>query len=399
MAGLTDFLFNGSPPPATTTYGSTSTSLPPWLENYFQGMVGRANVVAGEPYQPYGGPRVAGFNADQNSAFATVRNNVGAWNPYAAQGTAPLTEATQGPNPADAGMGYIAQAGQGPSATDATAPYLTSASQTWPGAANSYMNPYTSNVVDRIGQLAGRNMSENIMPSINDVFIKNGQFGSTQHGEIAGRAARDVNDSALAAQGQALQQGYTSSANIFNQDANRAAQVAGIAGTAAGTDMSARTNMGAAAGNLANTSINSGINLANAWSGLGTTASQAGLRDAAALQSVGDVQQTFGQKNLDTAYGDFVEQRNYPRDMVAFMNSAIRGVPATTSTTSANTGPSGSYQPAPLSQLLGYGLGISQLGKVLGAKRGGHISKNARPRPIVTDQTARGAGFMSRRAA
>ena len=55
-----DFLFEGKPPKAVTTYGQTVTDVPKWLSDYTQGLIARANAIAAEPYQAYGGPRIAG---------------------------------------------------------------------------------------------------------------------------------------------------------------------------------------------------------------------------------------------------------------------------------------------------------------------------------------------------
>ena len=61
MGGALDFLFEGKAPPSVTTYGSTVTDMPKWLSDYTQGLIGKANAVAGEDYQAYGGPRLAGL--------------------------------------------------------------------------------------------------------------------------------------------------------------------------------------------------------------------------------------------------------------------------------------------------------------------------------------------------
>jgi hypothetical protein len=37
---LSDFLFQGSPPPSVTTYGSSSASMPAWFEDYQKGILG-----------------------------------------------------------------------------------------------------------------------------------------------------------------------------------------------------------------------------------------------------------------------------------------------------------------------------------------------------------------------
>ena len=74
---LTDFLFNGSPPASTTTYGSSTSSLPAWYNDYTQGLISKANAIAATPYQQYQGARIAGFNPQQEQAFSNVNNLAG----------------------------------------------------------------------------------------------------------------------------------------------------------------------------------------------------------------------------------------------------------------------------------------------------------------------------------
>ena len=55
---VADFLFEGKPPPAVTSYGQSVEGMPKWLSDFTQGIAARANAIAAEPYQPYGGPRI-----------------------------------------------------------------------------------------------------------------------------------------------------------------------------------------------------------------------------------------------------------------------------------------------------------------------------------------------------
>lgn len=91
--------------------------------------------------------------------------------------------------------------------------------------------------------------------------------------------------------------------------------------------------------------------------------------DAASLEAVGTTQQNQNQRNLDLAYQDFQQQRDYPRQQLDWLSNIIRGIPNSaipTSTTSSQTGPSQVYQPSPLAQvgsLLTGIRGISALGQ------------------------------------
>jgi hypothetical protein len=77
--GLKSFLFGGSDVPASVTkYGNTATDTPAWYSDYTQGLIGKANAIASEGYQPYNYNRIAGFSDYQKSAFI-IAAGLGSW--------------------------------------------------------------------------------------------------------------------------------------------------------------------------------------------------------------------------------------------------------------------------------------------------------------------------------
>lgn len=307
--GVLDFLFEGSPPPSTTTYGTTVENMPQWLSDYTQALIARANAVAGEGYQAYQGPRVAGFTDDQTNAFDVIRNNIGNWNDE--------FDASQ-----QATSGALTQA----------MPYFSQAAGATPDQMDKYMDPYIGNVIDRAKLEANRNWSENIMPGIENRFITSGQSGSSGHQDLLQRAGRDVTEGLQSQADAALSDAYRTAGTQYQADASR---LAGI---------------GQNVGQL-------GLQTGSQLSGLAQLQQSLAGRDAASLQAVGDTQQQQNQRNLDLAYQDFLEQRNYPRETTDWMSSIIRGIPYDRSSTTSQTGPANVYQPSPISQLISlYGL-------------------------------------------
>lgn len=70
------------------------------------------------------------------------------------------------------------------------------------------------------------------------------------------------------------------------------------------------------------------------------------------LQGLGGIRQGLGQKRLDTAYADFLRQRDYPKEQLGFLSGILHGLPqqmGSTSLTYAQT-------PSMGSQLLGAGI-------------------------------------------
>ncbi len=284
------------------------TALPDWLTQYYQNVLGKAQGVAAQPYQTYGAPRIAGFAPEQQQAFTQVQQNQGNWQPA-------LDAATTSARAGTAGW------------TD-------------PGVAESYMNPYQDEVVADIGTLAGRNLSENLLPQVNRTFVGSGTFGGSRSAEFTARAVRDANESALREQNQAMQAGYTNGAQTFGADAARDIQAASV------------------------------------QAGIGSTQQKLAGTDAAALEAVGAQRQGLAQNSADLAYQDFEHQRDYPTTQLQTL-VGIGGTP-----TASGTGTSTTTTPSPnntAQTIGGIAAGIGTIGKIFGAARGGRVR---RPRGI-----------------
>jgi hypothetical protein len=298
--GIADFLFEGKAPPSVTTYGSSTSNIPAWMEAYNQGLISRANAIAAEPYQAYGGPRIAGFSEDTRNAFNLTRQAANAY--------------------------------QGP---------LAQALGTYPEAASQYMDPYVQNVINRAKLEANRNYTENILPTLDAKFTQGGQYGSSAMAREANRAARDVTEGVQSQADAALSQAYTTGAGIYGADKQRAMGLAQLTGQLGAQERDSRLKGAAQIG------------------ALGQTAQQLGLTGAGALDTVGKMQQGQQQANLDLAYQDFANQRDYPRQTVDWLSSVIRGMPAPVSTTSQQRGPANTYQPSPINQFGSLATGIA----------------------------------------
>jgi len=410
--------------PSTTTAQVIQQELPSWYRALIEEVTARARGVANEPYQPYTGPRIQPFVPAQLQSFQTVQNAQGAWSPYFGQSVNTLNAALGMPSAMSATSPFYAGAagvaGQdttggylgagtgdidqsvGMSGLGAASPYLGAASQTFPGAVSSYMNPYTSQVLDVLAQRAGQNLEENLMPAVRDQFVGHGQFGSERNREFANRALRDTQRDLLQAQSLALQSGYNTAGQLFGQDQARLAQLASTAGGLTGADAQrllaaaqARANLAGAAlgetGQDINTmlgigqglqgalgqDINNLRNIAQQQFNLGQGLQGLSYADAAALGAVGQQQQQLGQTSLDTAYQDFLEQRGYPQSMTTYLSNIIRGYNPGTNSTTTTTQPAtaNQLQPSTISQLAGVGTGLLGLGGAFGLFRakGGRV--------------------------
>lgn len=384
MVDISSFLSEGAQIPAGSAVKATqsATVLPEWYTNYAMQLLSNQQAQLTRPYETYQGPRVAEFAPAQQQGFAMTapaatayqpalgaatgatqnlmgQNALGMAQPYFGQaaGMSGVTAATPGLQQGAQFAGQSAQA----LGMQAAQPFLGQAGQTSVANIGQYMNPYTEQVVNRIGDLAGRNLRENIMPGIEGRYIAAGQLGYGGRGGAAGtpsgmmtdtaRAMRDVQEATLAEQSKALQAGYGEAAALSRADLERQAQLASTAGqlgtsqqgalarageamsnigqtygTLTGTQQRALTDIGSQIGALGGADITRQLGAAEQLATMGGLAQQYGLTGAQAMQGVGATQQAQAQKNLDLAYSDFLRQQGYNQEQINNALATFKGI-------------------------------------------------------------------------
>jgi len=288
----------------------TETRLPQWLVDAYTQSIQRAGTATSADYQPYtAGPRIAAFSPQETQAYRMTSENVGAYKPY----------------------------------TNAAGNYISGATRSFtsPGIASQYMNPYTQSVVAGIGDAAGRNLYENLLPQVNRTFIGGGTFGGSRSAEFTARAVRDANAAALSAQNEALQKGYESGMGQFNTEANRY------------------------------------LTAAERAAGLGRDIQEMAGTDTAALEVAGAAQRGLDQRSLDLMREDWEGQRDYDY-LQAKRFGDIVGTPSA-------SGAGTRYETAPgpnrtASTIGAIATGIGALGSLFGRKRkeGGPITADGK---------------------
>ena len=318
------------------------TSIPEYARPYVENMLGKTEALTDinqNPYQTYGGQRIADFNSTQQKAFENVQNMQTAPQIGQATGLAGIS-----------GLGSIGTAGQMGQvgqqyANQATNPY----------AQQAYMSPYIQNALQP--QLAEMNRQYDITGSQQRKAATGaGAFGGSRVALMRSENERNKNMAMNAAIGsgyqnafQAAQQAQQFGAGLGLQGLQGQLQGYGQANQAAGT-----------LGQLGQTQYGQ----------------QMGINQA--QQQVGAIQQAQAQQGLDTAYQDFLKQKNYPYQQLAFMSDMTRGIPLSQTSQAMYSAPAN-----PVSQL--GGLGMSALGiygmsggfKGAGAKEGGLMSAKA----------------------
>ena len=297
----------------------SNTSIPEYARPYVEKMLGQTEALTDinqNPYQTYGGQRIADFNPTQQKAFENVQNMQVA--PQIGEGTG-LAAAS--------GLGSIGTAGQMGQvgqqyANQATNPY----------AQQAYMSPYIQNALQP--QLAEMNRQYDITGlQQKRAATGAGAFGGSREALMRSENERNKNMAMNAAIGsgyqnafQAAQQAQQFGAGLGLQGLQGQLQGFGQAGQAAST-----------LGQLGQTQYGQ----------------QMGINQA--QQQVGAIQQAQAQQGLDTAYQDFLKQKNYPYQQLAFMSDMTRGIPLSQTSQAMYSAP-----PSAVSQL--GGLGMSALG-------------------------------------
>jgi hypothetical protein len=222
---------------------------------------------------------------------------------------APLTEMQQ--------QGFAAT----PGAATAYRPGLSAAEATAGTAAagaapqiQSFMSPYTTNVVDEMSRLQQQNIQRNLMPQLKAGFVGTGGLGSQRYAGAMGQTLADLQSNLTGQQFGALDKGYNSavSAALNNtQQQNQAARTQGD---------------------------------------LATSEQALGLTGAGALTKAGAEQQAYQQSLLDA-----------PLKTATTAAQLMRGYTVPGSSTAATTGPETTnyYQGSPLAQTLGLASSIA----------------------------------------
>jgi len=356
-------LFGGTPQ-AASSYTTNTSETPKWMQDAIYNQVNWATNVAQTPYESYQGQMVAGLSPYQQAAYQQTAANQGAWAPALNQaqvGTGSLTNT----NAASSAATPFLQAGINTSGLSAAMPYVNQADQAAYSTVGNYMNPYTQNVTDVIAKLGSRNLSENLLPSVSDAFVKAGQFGGTRMGEFGSRALRDTQDSILNQQAQALQSGYGQALGAAQTDAARQAGLAGTVGGLASSQQQALLSAGQTAGQLAGTDVTQRLAAQNQLGALTQQAQNMAGVDTSRLEAAGSAYQTQQQRELDAQYQQYQQQLNYPKTQLDWLSTQVRGMAPNvataqtgSSTQNSNTGLS------PLSQIatgLSAGAGLSKL--------------------------------------
>jgi hypothetical protein len=280
--------------------------LPEWARPYAKDALAKGAALTDiekNPYQQYGGERIAGFQPMQQQAF---------------QGAANMQPSAQ----VGLGSGIAGMAGVGALNTNYQGGQFEGG-QFDTQAAQQYMNPYTQNVVDYQKSQALRDF-QIAQPMRQAQAVQQGAFGGSRSAIVDAEAQRSLNSQLQGITATGQQNAFQNAQQQFNADQARRLQAQGMG------ESSRQYGAG-----LGMQGLQTGLQAAGQLGQLGQTqyGQQMGINQ---LQSqYGQQQQQQAQRPLDMAYQDFQNQQNYPYKQLGFMSDMIRGLPLGQQSTSS----------------------------------------------------------------
>ena len=163
--------------------------------------------------------------------------------------------------------------------------------QKFPQHHKEYINPYQEQVIRNMENESMRTFNENILPALENKFVRLGQHGGKSHREMVRRATSDLQNELADRRQRLMHAGYESAHHAYTTDLDRKR---------------------AAAKELAD---------------LGITRQAAHLTDIGALQSAGSIKQKMAQLDRDIRYQNYLHEMSKPYHGLAAWSAAIHGLP------------------------------------------------------------------------
>ena len=238
----------GGSAPAPSSQTVNQTNLPAWAQPYSENILGKAEALTDtnkNPYTPYTGQRVADFTPMQQQAFqgiqgmqpnaatgagvdvaANVAQQAGQYGNYQPQ---QFGNQYQGQNFNNMGLGYLATQNPNLQSFQMQGPQNVAAERVGtqnfndPATAQSYMNPYTQNVVN-IQQREAQRQADIAGTTANAQASRAGAFGGSRQAIQNAEAARNLATQKSDIQAQGLNSAYNQAQQAFQTDQTRQLQ-------------------------------------------------------------------------------------------------------------------------------------------------------------------------------
>ena len=321
---------------------TTTTTTDPAQMAMYQDLYGKAKGIAQQPFVPFTGSRVAGFNPDQLQTFDATRNMFGqsmGFDPRQglnnlANMSAPTVTPVTG-SATDINRGDIRDiAPQSLLSTDL----------------NAYQNPFQQQVIDNtLGDLNRARQMQ--LQSDQDAAIGRGAFGGSRSALLEAETNRNFADRAGNIAADLRSRGFDRATDLASQDIGR--------------DFSAQQTMAdqdrqvamanAGYGNqfgLANLDAQNiaarmqpGLDMQNRRFQSGLLGDQLSdqYRNLGLLSGIGGQQQGLQQRGMDAGYNEFIRALNFGPQQLGLLAQGVSALPNQTNTTNSYKPGMGDY--------------------------------------------------------
>lgn len=314
---------------APTESKVVQSNLPEYAEPYYKDLLARTGYESAEPYTPYPAPRMAYFTPAEQEAMSRFTE-------MGVSGTAPELDVA-GSIAGTVGMG---------SPYAGTMLETTRRAQEMPSMADpyamaSYMNPYQQLVLDNQMREA-RRQSDIMGQGLGLQAAGQGSLGGYREGIMQAERQRNLERQLGDIYGAGMQQAFGQAQQALAQDRGYAQQAAQLGQSAYSNLLAGDAQRIAAAGML------------------GDYASQRQRMEIERLrnmQAAGETERRLRQAGMDIGYQDFLRQRAYPQEQLAFYSQMLQGTPISPGQTVSSYG----MQPSTMQQLLGTGIAAAGL--------------------------------------
>ena len=310
-----------------TTQYSVSSNIPKWAEPYALTLLGQTQAFT-QPvldpktglykpqFTPYGGQMISGFNPLQERAMLDV----------ARMDVAPEMRQATG------FTGLAALQAQDLARYDPMQSrqfYRSPLDR--PGGLSKYMSPYMEGVVEQQKKQAVADYGRQL-PGMAAAAARAGAKGGTREALVRAEGQRGLYDQLSNIQATGLQNAFQQAQQQAAQDAQLRAQY-GLAGTQLGEQS---RQFGA---NLGMSGLQQQLAAARQLSDIGTAYQGQQQNILQAQLGVGKEAQNLEQQRLSTLYQQFMDEQQAPYKQLGFMSDILRGIPASSTTTSLYSQP------------------------------------------------------------
>tara|TARA_R110002020_G_scaffold260128_3_gene474337 strand:+ start:6615 stop:7787 length:1173 start_codon:yes stop_codon:yes gene_type:complete len=362
------------------------TEIPEWVAAAGRELFTSASGIASSPYPIYEGERTATFGGstlteDERLGMQMLREGSQDYLPYINR-AADVANTLGGGYDSMSRQELLGDEFQATADADLMGQYEGATREELLGGpfsvenAQEYMDIYQQSMDPAIREIEEQTIRA--QNQARESAARSGAFGGSRLGILEGTAAGEGAEAAGDLRAQAAREGLSFAADRFDtdrearfgaEDVMRGQFMEDRAGRFGledarygryGDQRAARFGAEDAARTGFETDEAARIAQMNAYQNLGPMVQDLQNRAAAGLISSGEAQRVLEQRALDLAYADYMDQKQYPMEMVNFALGALSGTPYSTRNRSYELGSSYSANPSVYGQLIsGIGAGYS----------------------------------------